>query len=110
MIDLLIYNPVTAFYVCWVCYVMTIVAKKLRNEKKLTPILWLFFSPFLLGVAVLDVGLQITAAWLLGVPREWTLSKRFERYRTSGTANRWQLFVANNVCGSLLNPFEDEHC
>lgn len=110
MLNALLYNPITLFYLCWICYVMMIVAKKLRKEKRLTPILWVFFAPFLIGIGVLDVGLQFTAAWLLGAPHEATLSKRFNRYRTSGTANRWQLFVANKICNSLLNPFEEEHC
>lgn len=99
-----------AVWVCWVCYVMMVLAKKMRKEGRLTPILWIMFSPLLLAIAVLDVGMQVTVGWALGPPRELTLSKRMNRYRTSGTANKWQLFCANNMCDSLLNPFEEEHC
>lgn len=110
MINTLLYNPLTLFYACWICFVAMITAKRLHREKKMSPILWLFFSPLLLGIGILDVGLQLTLAWALGVPHEATLSARMRRYRTSGKANRWQLFVANKICGKLLNPIDDGHC
>lgn len=103
-------SPLWTFYLCWICFVAMITAKKLHREKRMTPILWVFFAPLLLGIGILDVGLQLTLAWALGKPREWTMSMRFRRYRTSGTANKWQLFVANKICGKLLNPIDDGHC
>jgi hypothetical protein len=111
MFDLLV-SPLyvlAAFYACWICFVAMITAKKLHREKKMGPILWVFFAPLLLGIGILDVGLQLTVANLLGRPREFTLSARMRRYREKG-GNKFQLFVANKMCGKLLNPIDEGHC
>lgn len=104
-----------AVYLCWVSFVMFIAAKMSRENHggKLPPILWAFFSPWLLLLGVLDVGMQYTVAWLLlGKPQEKTLSMRMKRYRQNPELyNRWQLWVANNMCGKLLNPIDPKgHC
>jgi len=57
---------------------------------------------------LLDVFLNWTAGWLLGVGRELTLSQRCGRLKQG---NDWRATVACYLCRTWLDPFElGGHC
>lgn len=93
------------------------------------PVLWVFFLAYtalkanwkglrievkIVGGVVIAVGLLIdisinwTLGWLLGVGQEWTLSQRCGRLKQG---DDWRASVACYLCRCWLDPFEQGgHC
>ena len=58
--------------------------------------------------AIIDIGLNWTAGWILGIPREFTLSQRCAKLRKDDMG--WRGDVAEYLCANWLDPFDPDHC
>jgi hypothetical protein len=76
--------------------------KSLRPEVKLVAAIVV-----LIGGAI-DIFLNWTGGWILGIPRELTLSQRCAKLRKTDMG--WRGDVAQYLCDNWTNPFDPEHC
>jgi len=95
-----------SFIVLWVLFLAYTALK--ANWKTLR------FEVKVVGVVVvlagwlIDVFLNWTAGWALGVGQEWTLSQRCGRLKQE---DDWRAGVACYLCRTWLDPFElGGHC
>lgn len=105
-------------YLFWVMYIFIMGLYRAYLMNRLTPLMLALGSPFVLLGGLMDVfsNMTIASVLCLDVPREWLVTKRFEKYirysPTSTGLTLWRYRVAKWVCDNLLDPFDPDgnHC
>lgn len=102
----------TALVVFYVLYIASI--NVYENRHDVSTLVLVILSPFLILMLVTDFLMQYTIFIVLfaDLPRwkEWTVTSRLKRYRSTDTG--WRKHWADEICLRGLNPFAPTktHC
>jgi hypothetical protein len=96
------------FYILWIFYLAVMNLQRVRDLGLLHPVVKKLAYPILIVGVLLNILLNITILTILflDVPREWTISKRLNRYMTQPVAN-WRSKAAK-IFEYLLDPFDPD--
>jgi hypothetical protein len=102
---MLIIYTVLSFYIMWVFYLAVMNLKRVRDEKKLTPLVTAVASPLIASAIALDVLLNVIVLTVvfMEIPKEYTISQRLRRYNS--TEKGYRLKVAKFM-EQFLDPFD----
>jgi hypothetical protein len=102
---MLIIYTVLSFYIMWVFYLAVMNLKRVRDEKKLTPLVTAVASPLIASAIALDVLLNVIVLTVvfMEIPKEYTISQRLRRY--NNTEKGYRLKVAKFM-EQFLDPFD----
>jgi hypothetical protein len=89
----------------WVFYLAVMNLKRVRDEKKLTPLVTAVASPLIASAIALDVLLNVIVLTVvfMEIPKEYTISQRLLRY--NNTEKGYKLKVAKFM-EQFLDPFD----
>jgi hypothetical protein len=101
-----------AFWALFGCYAVVMGLRRLKLAGKMTPLLWIFGTPYLVVGLLLDVLCNVTLAALvfLELPRETLVTARLQRYMRG--PDSWRKSAARWFCANALDPLDPsgQHC
>lgn len=95
-------------YLFWLLFIVTMAGKAAWPQLSATT--RVLIAPAALTALFADVFFNIFVATilLLDLPREWTFTKRLDRYKGE---DGWRGHLARWICANLLDPFQvGGHC
>lgn len=99
-------------YAFWVTYIGVMGIYRAYLDKRLSYVLMVLLSPFVLAGLLMDIlaNIFIASFVFLEAPQEWLVTQRLTRYLKEDRG--WRSMLAGKICVSLLDVFDPtgKHC